>query len=236
MGESIRTVIERNCGRMRDGDVFMLNDPYHGGTHLPDDGHHAGVRGRLDAPLFYVGSRGHHADIGGTTPASMPPDSTHIDEEGVLIDNWQLVSAGTLRDAQTRALLASAATRRATSSRTWPTCARRSPRTRRASTSCAEWSRSSAATSCSRSWGTQDNAEEAVRRVIGALQDGAYRYPLDNGAEIRVAIRVDRRRGARKSISRARPRSSTTTSTRRRPCAWPPCCTCSARWSATTSR
>jgi 5-oxoprolinase (ATP-hydrolysing) len=101
-------VIERNRGRMRDGDVFMLNDPYHGGTHLPDVTVITPVfADDADTPLFYVGSRGHHADIGGTTPGSMPPDSTHIDEEGVLIDNWQLVSAGVLRDAETRALLAS---------------------------------------------------------------------------------------------------------------------------------
>ncbi|KWB82640.1 hydantoinase B/oxoprolinase family protein [Burkholderia ubonensis] len=194
MGESIRTVIERNRGRMRDGDVYMLNDPYHGGTHLPDvtvitpvfaDG--------SDQPLFYVGSRGHHADIGGTTPGSMPPDSTHIDEEGVLIDNWQLVSAGALRDAETRALLASG----------------RYP-ARNVEQNMADLRAQVAANTkgvdelrrmvalfgrdvvLAFMRHVQDNAEEAVRRVIGALQDGSYRYALDNGAEIRVAIRVDR--------------------------------------------
>ncbi|KNB23952.1 hypothetical protein ACH55_23675, partial [Salmonella enterica subsp. enterica serovar Typhimurium] len=113
MGESIRTVIERNRGKMREGDVFMLNDPYHGGTHLPDVTvitpvfvHGDGEDSR--EPLFYVGSRGHHADIGGITPGSMPPDSTHVEQEGVLIDNWQLVAAGELRDRQTRELLAGA--------------------------------------------------------------------------------------------------------------------------------
>jgi 5-oxoprolinase (ATP-hydrolysing) len=74
MGESIRTVIERNRGRMRDGDVFVLNDPYHGGTHLPDVTVITPVfADDADTPLFYVGSRGHHADIGGITPGSMPP-------------------------------------------------------------------------------------------------------------------------------------------------------------------
>ena len=193
MGESIRTVIERNRGRMRDGDVFMLNDPYHGGTHLPDvtvitpvfaDG--------SDAPLFYVGSRGHHADIGGTTPP-MPPDSTHIDEEGVLIDNWQLVSAGTLRDAQTRALLASgrypARNVEQNMADLRAQVAANQKGVDELRRMVAQFGRDVVLAFMGH---VQDNAEEAVRRVIGALQDGAYRYPLDNGAEIRVAIRVDR--------------------------------------------
>lgn len=155
MGESIRTVIERNRSRMRDGDVFMLNDPYHGGTHLPDvtvitpvfaDG--------ADEPLFYVGSRGHHADIGGTTPGSMPPDSTHIEEEGVLIDNWLLVSAGTLRDAETRALLASGRYPARNVDQNMADLRAQIAANQKASTNCAGWSRSSAARSCSRSCST----------------------------------------------------------------------------------
>ncbi|MBR8458492.1 hydantoinase B/oxoprolinase family protein [Burkholderia dolosa] len=194
MGESIRTVIERNRGRMRDGDVFMLNDPYHGGTHLPDvtvitpvfaDG--------SDEPLFYVGSRGHHADIGGTTPGSMPPDSTHIDEEGVLIDNWLLVSAGALRDRETRALLASGryparnVDQNMADLRAQVAANQKGVDELRRMV--AQFGRDVVLAFMGH---VQDNAEEAVRRVIGALQDGAYRYPLDNGAEIRVAIRVDR--------------------------------------------
>ncbi|WP_321871204.1 hydantoinase B/oxoprolinase family protein [Paraburkholderia tropica] len=193
MGESIKTVIERNRGAMRDGDVFMLNDPYHGGTHLPDvtvitpvfvDGG--------DEPLFYVGSRGHHADIGGITPGSMPAGSTHIEEEGVLIDNWMLVSAGTLRDLETRGLLASG----------------RYP-ARNVDQNMADLRAQIAANQKGvdelrrvvEQFGrdvvlafmqhVQDNAEDAVRRVIGALRDGHYRYPLDNGAVIEVAIRVN---------------------------------------------
>jgi len=109
MGESIRTVMTRNAGAMRSGDVFMLNDPYHGGTHLPDV---TVISPVFDAAgssiLFYVGSRGHHADIGGSTPGSMPPDSASIEEEGVLIDNFRLVdgATGQLREAETLALLA----------------------------------------------------------------------------------------------------------------------------------
>ena len=193
MGESIRTVIERNRGKMRDGDVFMLNDPYHGGTHLPDVTvitpvfHERGAE-----PLFYVGSRGHHADIGGTTPGSMPPDSRHVEEEGVLIDNWQLIAGGTLRDADTRALLASG----------------RYP-ARNIDQNMADLRAQVAANQkgvdeLRRMVGAfgrdvvlaymghvQDNAQAAVRRVVGALKDSRYRYPLDNGAVIEVAIRVD---------------------------------------------
>ncbi|MBN4666564.1 hydantoinase B/oxoprolinase family protein [Pandoraea nosoerga] len=197
MGESIRTVIERNRGKMREGDVFMLNDPYHGGTHLPDVTvitpvfvHGDGEDSR--EPLFYVGSRGHHADIGGITPGSMPPDSTHVEQEGVLIDNWQLVAAGELRDRQTRELLAGA----------------RYP-ARNIDQNMADLRAQVAANQKGvdelrrmvREFGrdvvlaymghVQDNAEAAVRRVIGALADGHYRYALDNGALIEVAIRVD---------------------------------------------
>ncbi len=125
MGESIKTVIRENRATMQPGDVYVLNDPYHGGTHLPDvtvitpvylsqhspsEGEGAGGDGRqhgrrpLD-PTFFVGSRGHHADIGGTTPGSMPPFSTRIDEEGVEIDNVKLVERGVLREAEMIALL-----------------------------------------------------------------------------------------------------------------------------------
>ncbi|MEO8921355.1 MAG: hydantoinase/oxoprolinase family protein, partial [Caldimonas sp.] len=110
MSESIKTVLSRNAGRMRPGDVYVLNDPYHGGTHLPDVTVVTPVYLEGDAserPTFYVGSRGHHADIGGTTPGSMPPFSTRIDEEGVQIDNVKLCEAGRFLEAEMRALLQS---------------------------------------------------------------------------------------------------------------------------------
>ena len=92
---------------MRPGDVFMLNAPFNGGTHLPDVTVITPVWDAEGAEiLFYVGSRGHHADIGGRTPGSAPPDSRHIEEEGVLIDNFKLVDQGRFREAETRALLA----------------------------------------------------------------------------------------------------------------------------------
>ncbi len=106
MGESVKTIVDRRSGAMKPGDVFVLNAPYNGGTHLPDVTVIAPVfLGGGREPEFYVASRGHHADIGGITPGSMPPDSTHVDEEGVLLDNVQLVAEGRFLDAEMRAIL-----------------------------------------------------------------------------------------------------------------------------------
>ena len=199
MGESIKTVIRENAGRMRPGNVYMLNAPYNGGTHLPDV---TVITPVFDRPgreiLFYVGSRGHHADIGGTTPGSMPPDSTTVEEEGVLIDNFLLVEQRRLRERETRELLCSGR---------WPA--------RNVEQNLADLRAQIAANEKGvqelgrlvEHFGlevvraymrhVQDNAEESVRRVIGVLQDGEFEYPLDNGAVIRVAIRIgDDRRSA----------------------------------------
>jgi 5-oxoprolinase (ATP-hydrolysing) len=203
MSESIRTVIERNP-LMHSGDVFVLNDPYHGGTHLPDitvvtpvylnatDANDADVNGADAAPSFFVASRGHHADVGGITPGSMPPFSTHIGEEGVLIDNFQLVRGGVLREAELRDLL---------SSGTHPS---RNPEQNLADLRAqiaanakgslelkALVARYGARTVAAYMRHVQDNAEESVRRVITTLTDGQYTLPLDNGAHIQVAVRVD---------------------------------------------
>ncbi len=193
MGESIKSVIRDNAGRMQPGDVYMLNDPYRGGTHLPDVTVITPVfdQNGIDI-LFYVGSRGHHADIGGTTPGSMPPDSTVVEEEGVLITNFKLLEAGRMRERETRALLASA---------TYPA---RNPDQNMGDLR-AQIAANQKGVEELRSMVThfgldvvqaymkhvQDNAEEAVRRVITALKDGAYEVPLDNGAVIKVAIRVN---------------------------------------------
>lgn len=193
MSESIKTVIARNAGRMSPGDVYVLNDPYHGGTHLPDvtvvtpvfDEHGRDI-------LFYVGSRGHHADIGGTTPGSMPPFSTRIEEEGVQIDNVKLVEAGRLREAEMLALL---------SSGRHPS---RNPQQNLADLKAQIAANEKGVQELRRmvaQFGlevvqaymrhVQDNAEESVRRVITRLKDGAFTLPLDNGARISVAIRVN---------------------------------------------
>ena len=195
MGESIKTVMLENAGTMRPGDVFMLNDPYHGGTHLPDVTVISPVFDEAgQAILFYVGSRGHHADIGGTTPGSMPPDSVCIEQEGVLIDNFKLVDGvdGVLRDAPARALLGGAR---------WPA---RNPDQNMADLRAQVAANQKGVDELRKMVGhfgldvvraymrhVQDNAEEAVRRVIGALKDGSYTVELDNGARIAVAIRVD---------------------------------------------
>ena len=137
MGESVRTVMNANRGRMMPGDAYVVNDPYHGGTHLPDVTVITPVfdRGGKEI-LFYVGSRGHHADIGGTTPGSMPPDSRTVEDEGVLFTNFQLVKNGELREQAARDILGSGRWPARNPTRTSPTCARRSPPTKRACRNC----------------------------------------------------------------------------------------------------
>lgn len=193
MGESIKTVIARNRATMQPGDVYVLNDPYNGGTHLPDVTVITPVYLRDHAqPLFYVGSRGHHADIGGITPGSMPPFSTHIEEEGVEIDNFKLVDRGVLREAEMVALLKGAK---------HPS---RNPEQNMGDLKAQIAANEKGVQELRRmvdQFGldvvqaymrhVQDNAEESVRRVITRLKDGQFTLPLDNGAQIRVAIRVD---------------------------------------------
>ncbi|MCY7317255.1 MAG: hydantoinase B/oxoprolinase family protein [Ramlibacter sp.] len=232
MGESIKTVIRENKGKMAAGDVYVLNDPYNGGTHLPDvtvitpvylgtsspsDGEGRGghIQAVAPEPTFYVGSRGHHADIGGTSPGSMPPFSTRIEEEGVQIDNFKLVDRGVLREAQMLALLRSGK---------YPS---RNPEQNMADLKAQIAANEKGVQELRRmvaQFGldvvqaymghVQDNAEESVRRVIdligvrlqlskdtaqasgsaganGSLTPINFTLPLDNGAQIQVAIRVD---------------------------------------------
>ncbi len=194
MGDSVRTIIERRGATMRPGDVYMLNDPYHGGTHLPDITVVTPVfNDEGSAVLFYVASRGHHADIGGITPGSMPPNSKTVEEEGVLIDNFQLVADGRLRELETIALLKSA----------------RYP-VRNVVQNLGDLKAQIAANEKGvaelrrmvRQFGldvvqaymghVQDNAEEQVRRVVDGLHDGAFVQELDNGARIAVRVSIDR--------------------------------------------
>ena len=193
MSESIKTVIARNAGAMKPGDVYALNDPYHGGTHLPDVTVVTPVFDEAGREiLFYVGSRGHHADIGGSTPGSMPPFSTRIEEEGVQIDNVKLVEAGRLREAEMLALLASGK---------YPS---RNPQQNLADLKAQIAANEKGVQELRKmvaQFGlavvqaymghVQDNAEESVRRVITKLKDGAFTLALDNGAQIAVAIRVN---------------------------------------------
>ena len=193
MGESIKTVIRENAGTMQPGDVFVLNDPYHGGTHLPDITVITPVYlGDAPQPTLYVGSRGHHADIGGTTPGSMPPFSTRIEEEGVQINNVKLVDRGVLREAEMIALLEGGE---------YPS---RNPAQNLADLKAQIAANEKGVQELRKmvdQFGldvvqaymrhVQDNAEESVRRVITRLKEGAFTLPLDNGAQIQVAIRVD---------------------------------------------
>ncbi len=194
MSESIKTVIARNAGTMKRGDVYALNDPYHGGTHLPDVTVVTPVylEDESALPTFYVGSRGHHADIGGITPGSMPPFSTRIEEEGVQFDNVKLVEGGRFLEGETRALLESGP---------WPS---RNPAQNIADLKAQVAANEKGVRELAAMVGqygldvvrsymqhVQDNAEESVRRVITKLKDGAFTLPLDNGARISVAIRVD---------------------------------------------
>ncbi|MBT5358537.1 MAG: 5-oxoprolinase [Rhodospirillaceae bacterium] len=194
MSESIRVVIRENASRMTPGDVYMLNAPYNGGTHLPDVTVITPVFDDAGADiLFYVGSRGHHADIGGISPGSMPPDSRTIDDEGVLIDNFKAVDAGVFREDAIRDLLGSGA---------HPV---RNPDQNVADLKAQIAANEKGVSELRRmvdQFGletvhaymghVQDNAEESVRRVLDVLRDGSFVYPLDNGAEIHVAISIDR--------------------------------------------
>ncbi len=197
MGESIKTVILSNAGRMQPGDVYVLNDPYHGGTHLPDITVITPVYVEGTAqPTFYVGSRGHHADVGGTTPGSMPPFSTRIEEEGVQIHNFKLVDAGVLREAEMLALLGSSE---------YPS---RNPQQNLADLKAQIAANEKGVQELRRmvqQFGlevvraymghVQDNAEESVRRAItrlaARLKDGRFTLPLDNGAQIQVAVHIN---------------------------------------------
>ncbi|HYI65030.1 MAG TPA: hydantoinase B/oxoprolinase family protein [Allosphingosinicella sp.] len=199
MGDSIRTIIaargDARDGRgMKDGDVYVLNAPYRGGTHLPDITVIMPVFAGGDAaPAWYVAARGHHADIGGIAPGSMPPDSRSVHEEGVLIDNMLLVDAGRFLEAELRALL---------SAGDWPArnsdrniadlkaqvaaCARGAGELRRVA---GDYGREAIDAYMGH---VMAYAEEAVRRLVGRLRDGAFRYEMDNGAHVSVAVRVDR--------------------------------------------
>ncbi|MEU6466677.1 hydantoinase B/oxoprolinase family protein [Streptomyces sp. NPDC046976] len=211
MGTSVKEVIRRRGDSMRPGDTYAVNDPYHGGTHLPDvtvitpvfdtDAPDSEAPD-TDAPaapqdrpriLFHVASRGHHAEIGGIAPGSMPAHSRTIEEEGVLFDNWPLAEGGRFREEETRRLLTEAP---------YPS---RNPCTNLADLRAQIAANQKGVDEVRRMIGefgldvvqaymrhVQDNAEEAVRRVIDALEDGEYAYETDAGAVIRVRVRVER--------------------------------------------
>lgn len=193
MGESVSSIIKARTDNIRPGDVFMLNDPFAGGTHLPDitvitpvftsDG---------TVPHFYVASRGHHADIGGITPGSMPPSSSSIEEEGIRFTDFRLVSEGRFEETKTREALAAG---------TYPA---RNPDQNIADLKAQVAANERGVSLVRKLIGdftfpvvdaymahVQDNAEEAVRRVLAHLEGGSYRYAMDCGGEIAVTLTVD---------------------------------------------
>jgi 5-oxoprolinase (ATP-hydrolysing) len=194
MGDSIRAVIERHGATMQAGDAYALNAPYDGGTHLPDVTVVMPVFLQDRAPAYYVAARGHHADIGGISPGSMPPDSHDVRQEGVLIDCVPVVAGGHFLEAEIRAVLASG---------DWPA---RNPDRNIADLQAqiAACARGAAElVRISRDYGgdvvaaymahVQANAEAAVKRLLDGLQDGRFTYAMDDGAEIHVAVSIDRR-------------------------------------------
>ncbi|MFM1990941.1 MAG: hypothetical protein RJA99_3898 [Pseudomonadota bacterium] len=196
MGDAIRTVLRLNAGRMQPGDVFALNAPYSGGTHLPDITVVTPVfAADRSTVLYVVASRAHHADIGGIAPGSMPADSRTVHDEGVLIENFRLVENGSFREAELRDLL-----------RTGEHPARRPDQNvsdLRAQVAANRKGVAALEALCE-AWGTdvvlaymrhvQDNAERAVRRLVGTLRSGRASCTMDDGSTVEVAIEVDRER------------------------------------------
>ena len=215
MDKSVETIIAMNKGTMKPGDVYMLNAPYNGGTHLPDitvvtpvfrglgipspaagsaTAESPGTTQEIPEILFYVASRGHHEDIGGLTPGSMTPKATHIDEEGVYIDNFKLVDQGRFLEAETHAMLSGAK---------YPA--------RRPDKNIADLKAHVAANARGMAeldkmvhhFGldvvraymnhVQDNAEESVRRLLSRLKDGHFRVEMDQGTHVEVRITVDQK-------------------------------------------
>ena len=192
MSESIKSIIRQNPV-MNDGDVFVMNAPYNGGTHLPDITVIKPVFGETGSVIFYVASRGHHADVGGSVPGSMPADSSTVEEEGVLIDNVLLVSGGRFQEDTIHEVLTSGP---------WPA---RNPGKNigdlKAQVASCEKGTTELLAAIDH-FGldvvhaymahVKDNAEESVRLVIDQLDDCSFTYEMDDGYRVSVAITVDR--------------------------------------------
>jgi N-methylhydantoinase B/oxoprolinase/acetone carboxylase alpha subunit len=206
MSECVKAIIAGRDGTTCPGDVYVLNAPYNGGTHIPDitvvtpvfseDDHRDLTHSSPRTPLFWVASRGHHSEIGGITPGSMPPFSRSIEDEGILIDNFQLVDRGEFREKEVRALLVD---------HKYPS--------RNVEQNLSDLRAQIAANSAGlveihkavNTYGlgvvqeymkhVQDNAEEAVRRVITTLKDGEFTYDMDSDEDgtpfVKIKVSVD---------------------------------------------
>ena len=192
MGESVKVIIQKRGANLQPGDAYVLNAPYCGGTHLPDITVVKPVFVH-NRPVFYVASRGHHADIGGTAPGSAPANSTHIEEEGVILDNIKLVENGRFLEDQIYRILTSPP---------WPA---RNPAINIADLKAQLMACEKGAQELLKIAGhygpdillaymkhIQDNAEESVRKVLEKLGGGEFTYRMDDGHQIAVSIKVDR--------------------------------------------
>jgi len=201
MGESVRTILRQRTkdGRdIRKGDAYALNAPYDGGTHLPDITVIMPVFVAKEdegggAPSFFVAARGHHADLGGIAPGSMPPDSTSIDQEGILFDNRLIVDDGHFLDAEVHAHLTTGPFPARNPALNIADLKAQVAACQRGASALADLSAAhGAATVAAYMAHGQAQAETAVRQLIARLSDGRFRYAMDNGAEVAVAVRVDR--------------------------------------------
>ncbi len=189
----MRTILNDRADTIAAGQVYMLNDPFHGGTHLPDVTVVMPVFGEGGALLFFVAARGHQADIGGITPGSMPPNSHSINEEGVLISDFLLVDNGAFREAETRALLNSGPyPARNPDQNIGDLKAQVAACVKGAEELKAMVGRFGREVVLAHMRHVQDNAEEAVRRSIAKLKSGAFTYAMDDGTVVSVKIDIDR--------------------------------------------
>ncbi|WP_404785798.1 hydantoinase B/oxoprolinase family protein [Altericista sp. CCNU0014] len=213
MGESVLSLIRARGNTLKPGDVYISNNPYDGGTHLPDITAITPVFSPSDRvrPLFYVASRGHHADIGGITPGSMPPHSTSIEQEGMLVDNFHLVDRGQFRELELLQLLASGPyPARNPQQNIADLQAQIAANERGVKELLQTIDRYGLETVQAYMQHVQDNAEESVRRVIAVLKDCQFTYPLDDGSQIRVEISIHTGdRSARIDFTGTSPQQST---------------------------
>ncbi|MDB9375435.1 hydantoinase B/oxoprolinase family protein [Nodularia sphaerocarpa] len=196
MSESVRSLINDKGDTIKPGNVYLSNNPYNGGTHLPDVTAITPVfleDTKTSIPLFYVASRGHQADIGGITPGSMPPHSTTVEEEGILFDNFLLVEQGKFQETSVRETLANHSyPARNPDQNIADFKAQIAANTRGVQELQKMVNKYGIQTVQSYMNFVQDNAEESVRRAINLLKDGSFSYAMDNGAEIKVKVTIDR--------------------------------------------
>ena len=210
MGECVKSLILTQFREMQAGDVFLINSPYHGGTHLPDITVVTPMFGSSGEVLFYLASRGHHADVGGISPGSVPPGSRTIEEEGVLSEGMKIVKQGRFCEEKLKAWLNSgkypARNPDQNTADLRAQVAANEKGLQELRRMVEEFSLETVEAYMNH---VQDNAEEAVRRVIDRLADGEFTYMLDDGNAIKVKVTIDREtRGARIDFTGTSPQLS----------------------------